>query len=394
MAAGLLFLVACGTSPSESNQITAIIDHAAQQQWLQVEKIRESGRVLNPRTVNADGSVKFIKYSDWTSGFFPGSMWYMYELTGDPKWLPVAQEQTQAIDSAKYLTWHHDIGFIIECSFGNGLRLSGNKAYEEVIVTAAQSLSTRFRPVAGIIQSWDVTGGWQAERGWECPVIVDNMMNLELLFHATALSGDSSFYKIAVSHADRTMQEQFRPDGSAYHVIDYSLTDGSVRNRHTAQGYAHESAWSRGQSWAIYGYTVMYRATGERKYLDQAIRTFEFMKNHKNMPADRIPYWDMDAPDIPNELRDASSAAIMASALYEISTYETTKAGYYKEYADQIIASLASPAYTAELGTNGNFILMHSVGSIPHNQEIDVPINYADYYYLEAVKRKRDIEQP
>ncbi len=394
VAVAILLAVSCTPTPPKSDQIAQIIDNAAKQEWIQFEQIAASGKVLNPRTTNPDGSVRYIRsYSDWTSGFFPGSMWYMYELTGDQKWLPIAQEQTMAIDSAKYLTWHHDIGFIIECSFGNGLRLTGNKAYEDVIVTAAKSLSTRFHPVAGIIQSWNVTGGWQSERGWECPVIIDNMMNLELLFHATDLTGDSTYYNIAVQHADRTMAEHFRPDASCYHVIDYSLEDGSVRNRHTAQGYAHESIWSRGQAWAIYGYTVMYRVTRDKKYLDQAIRTFEMMKNNKNMPADKIPYWDMDAPNIPNEPRDASSAAIIASALYEISAYEPAKADYYKGYADDIITSLASPAYTAPLGENGNFILMHSVGSIPHNQEIDVPLNYADYYYLEAVKRKRDLEQ-
>ena len=218
-------------------------------------------------------------------------------------------------------------------------------------------------------------------------------MNLELMFEATRLSGDSSFYKIAVSHADRTLQEHFRPDGSCYHVIDYSIKDGAVRHRQTAQGYADESIWSRGQAWAIYGYTVCYRETKDRKYLDQALKTFNMMKNLKNLPEDLIPYWDMDAPNIPNEPRDASTASCIASALYEISTMDVPDAAGYKAYADKLMASLSSPAYRAALGTNGNFLLMHSVGSIPHNSEIDVPLNYADYYYLEALKRKRDIEK-
>ena len=251
----------------------------------------------------------------------------------------------------------------------------------------------RFRPAAGIIQSWDVERGWQSERGWECPVIIDNMMNLELMFEATRLSGDSSFYKIAVSHADRTMEEHFRPDGSCYHVIDYSIKDGPVRHRQTAQGYADESIWSRGQAWAIYGYAVCYRETKDRKYLDQALKTFNMMKNLESMPEDLIPYWDMSAPNIPNEPRDVSTASCIASALYEISTMDVPDAAGYKMYADSIMVSLSSPAYRAALGTNGNFLLMHSVGSIPHNSEIDVPLNYADYYYLEALKRKRDIEK-
>lgn len=370
------------------------VENAKAQIGLEIDTIEASGKVLNPVTLTPEGNVFYCEYEDWRSGFFPGSVWYLYELTGDSALLPLAQKYTEALDEAKTLTWHHDIGFIINCSYGNGLRLIKKDAYKEVMLEAAQSLSTRFRETPGIIQSWNVTGNsWQSKRGWECPVIIDNMMNLELLFEGTRLSGDSTYYKIAVSHADRTMKEQFREDGSCYHVIDYSIKDGSVRHRQTAQGYANESAWSRGQAWAIYGYSVCYRETGDKKYLDQALKTFVFMKNHARMPADLIPYWDMDAPKIPDEPRDASSAAVIASALYEISTYDLPEATSYKEYADKIMLSLASPAYTAPLGENGRFILMHSVGSIPHDNEIDVPLNYADYYYLEALKRKADIKK-
>ena len=354
--------------------------------------IEASGKCLNPVTLKTDSSVYYCGYADWRSGFFPGSVWYLYELTGDSTLLPLAAKYTDAIEEAKNLTWHHDIGFIVNCSFGNGLRLAGTPSYKDVMVQAAKSLSTRFRPAAGIIQSWDVERGWQSERGWECPVIIDNMMNLELMFEATRLSGDSSFYKIAVSHADRTMEEHFRPDGSCYHVIDYSIKDGKVRHRQTAQGYADESIWSRGQAWAIYGYAVCYRETKDRKYLDQALKTFNMMKNLENMPEDLIPYWDMSAPNIPNEPRDVSTASCIASALYEISTMDVPDAAGYKMYADSIMVSLSSPAYRAALGTNGNFLLMHSVGSIPHNSEIDVPLNYADYYFMEALKRKKELE--
>jgi uncharacterized protein YyaL (SSP411 family) len=216
------------------------------------------------------------------------------------------------------------------------------------------------------------------------------MMILELLFNATMLSGDSSFYKIAVSHADKTMKNHYRPDYSCYHVVDYSLADGSIRNKHTAQGFAHESAWARGQAWGIYGFAMCYRETKDIQYLRQAQKAFEFVVNHKNFPSDFVPYWDFDTPKIPNEPRDASSAAILASALYELSTFENPE--YYKGWADKIMQSLASPAFRAKTGENGNFILMHSVGSIPHGNEIDVPLNYADYYFLEALKRKRDLE--
>jgi rhamnogalacturonyl hydrolase YesR len=378
--------------PVEADFISENISFAQAQIVEEIKNIENSGKVLNPVTLKKDGSVSYCPYSDWRSGFFPGTVWYLYELTADKTLLPIAIKYTEAIEEAKKLFWHHDIGFIIETGFGNALRLTDDKRYEEVIIEAAQTLSTRFREKPGVIQSWNVDRGWQSERDWQCPVIIDNLMNLELLFHATKLTGDSTFHKIAKSHADRTMQEHFRPDGSCYHVIDYDLSTGEVRNRHTAQGYAHESAWSRGQAWAIYGYTICYRETGDRNYLNAAVKTFNFMKDHPRMPEDLIPYWDMDAPEIPNELRDVSAASCIASALYELSTMDIDSAASYKIYADKIMTSLSSPAYRAKLGENGHFLLMHSVGSIPHNAEIDVPLNYADYYFMEALKRKRDIE--
>jgi len=378
------------TIDKTSDFITENINFAARQYGLQTEIIEKSGEVLNPKSI-IDGKMKYIRPQEWTSGFFPGSMWYLYELTGDEKWKNLGTKYTEAIEEVKNLTSHHDVGFMIGCSFGNALRLTGNERYKDVIVQAAKSLSTRFRPVAGIIQSWNITGGWQAERGWECPVIIDNMMNLELLFDATKYSGDSTFYQIAITHADKTIEHHFRDDYTTWHVIDYSLEDGSVRNKHTAQGFAHHSTWARGQSWGIYGYVVCYRETRNPKYLEQAKKAFEVVAKHINMPEDKVPYWDYDAPNIPNALRDASSAAIMASALYELATYENRE--YYKGWADDIMESLTSPAYRAEVGENGNFLLKHSVGSIPHGSEIDVPLNYADYYFLEALKRKRDLER-
>ena len=394
-----LVSISCATKTENSNFIEENIEFATQQIGNEIEIIEAADKFMNPTTLRADGSIYYCGYADWRSGFFPGSVWYLYELTGDRKYAELGHKYSKAIEEAKNVTNHHDVGFMVYCSFGNGFRLTGNSEYPNIIVQAAKSLSTRFRSVAGVIQSWDVNKE-RSERGWECPVIIDNMMNLELMFEATKFSGDSTFYNIAIAHADRTLAEHFRPDGSCYHVIDYSLEDGSVRHRHTAQGYDHESVWSRGQAWAIYGYVVCYRETGEQKYLDQALKTFEFMRNHKNAADDLIPYWDMDAPDTPEDnpyfenrnKRDVSSASIIASALYEISTMPVDNPAQYKEYADRMMESLASPAYRAELGTNGNFLLMHSVGSIPHNSEIDVPLNYADYYFLEALKRKRDLE--
>lgn len=394
-AAGVTICLLCsGSKPETSPFVRKNVDFAKAQLGCAIKTIEASGKCLNPVTLNTDGSVYYCGYADWRSGFFPGSIWYLYELTGDKTYLPLAKKYTEAISKAQDLTWHHDIGFIINCSYGNGLRLAKDESYTSVMIQAAKSLSTRFRPNAKVIQSWDVKGNsWQSKRGWECPVIIDNMMNLELLFEATKLSGDSTFYHIAVAHADRTLAEQFRPDGSCYHVVDYNIADGTVRHKQTAQGYADESIWSRGQAWAIYGFTVCYRETKDRRYLDQAIKTFNLMKDHPRMPKDLIPYWDMDAPKIPNEPRDASSASCIASALYEMSTYDTPDAASYKTYADRIMESLATPAYQPKVGSNGNFLLMHSVGSIPHNSEIDVPLNYADYYFMEALKRKKELDK-
>ena len=387
----LLTAVSC-TSP-KSPKVDFIEDNIANavaQQTLQTDLIEKSGKVLNPRTIEKDGSIHYIPIDDWCSGFFPGNIWYTYELTNDAKWLPLARKYTEALDSVKHLKWHHDVGFMIGSSYLNGSRIAKIEAYKDVIIEAAKSLSTRFRPNAGVIQSWDADKGWQSQRGWKCPVIIDNMMNLELLFEATALSGDSTYYNIAVSHADKTLANHFREDNSCYHVVDYDPETGEVRKKQTAQGYSDESAWARGQAWAIYGYTVCYRYTKDQRYLNHAEKVYNFIFNNPNLPEDLVPYWDYNAPNIPNEPRDASSAACTASALYELCTYIPNKG--YKEMADKIMESLGSPAYRAKVGTNGNFILMHSVGSIPHGAEIDVPLNYADYYFLEGLIRKRDLE--
>ena len=393
-AATLTAFAACNKSTPKTWDELAV-ENAYAQIGMQIDTIESlEGPFHNPTSLKTDGRVLYCDVTDWRSGFFPGTVWYLYELTGDSTLIPLARKYTEAISDAQYLKWHHDVGFMVGSSFGNGYRLTGDPAYADAVIEGARSLSTRFRPKAGIIQSWDVEPGSEREaRGWSCPVIIDNMMNLELLFEATRLSGDSSFYDLAVKHADRTLKEHFRPDGSCFHVIDYDSISGGVNHRHTAQGAAHSSAWSRGQAWAIYGYTVAYRETGNKAYLDRATGTFEFMRHHPNMPADLVPYWDMDAPCIPDEPRDASSAAVMASALYELCSMPAMadSAAVYKQYADSIMRSLSSPEYTASLGENGRFILTHSVTSKPADVEIDVPLNYADYYYLEALKRRRDL---
>lgn len=365
-------------------------DYAARQYKGHLAVIDSVGHFVNPRTVLPDGSTWYVDVDDWCSGFFPGSLWYLGELTGDSDWNKRAAAYTETLDTVQYLTWHHDVGFMIGSSYLNGYRLAGHEQYVPVVVNAARSLATRFRPGAGVIQSWNVDKGWQSERGWACPVIIDNMMNLEILFEATRFTGDSTYYNVAVSHANTTLANHFRADNSCYHVVDYDPETGDVRKRQTAQGYADESSWARGQAWALYGYTMCYRYTGDKRYLDHAVKVCDMIFSDPSMPDDLVPYWDYDAPGIPDEPRDASAAACTASALYELSTYLPD--GGYKDLADKVMTSLASPAYRASIGTNGHFLLMHSVGSIPHGHEIDVPINYADYYFLEALLRKRRLE--
>ncbi len=382
-------VVACSQTPQQTNIIDENIAVAKQQIGMLADSSEMGGKLRIPSTIR-NGKIHFVPIDDWVSGFFAGTLWYMYELTGDEAWATRAQKHTEILDSVKHLKWHHDVGFMIGDSYGNGERLKQIPGYKEVIVETAKSLATRFREVPGVIQSWDADRGWQGKRGWQCPVIIDNMMNLELMFKASEFSGDDTFRRMAISHADRTMQEHFRDDNSCYHVVDYDLTTGEVRGRCTAQGYADESAWARGQAWAVYGYTTCYRFTGDKKYLDHAEKVAAFILNDENMPEDLVPYWDFDAPKIPNEPRDVSSAAIVASAFYEMYTY--TKNELYKQQADKMIESLSTPAYRAAVGENKGFLLMHSVGSIPHNSSIDVPLNYADYYFLEALIRKGHVE--
>ena len=386
-----VFLMTPAFCHAENNDISNVINNdinfSTRQYSLMLQQIGREGKVRIPKTIDKLGRMVYIPIDDWCSGFFPGSLCYLYQLTNDKSWLLQSKRFTEALDSIQYLTWHHDVGFMIGSSYLNIYRLSPNKAYKKAIIQTAKSLCTRFRKKAGVIQSWNVDRGWQSKRGWTCPVIIDNMMNLELLFEATRLSGDSTYWKVAVSHANKTLENQFRKDGSCYHVVDYDPNNGAVLHRQTAQGYADNSAWARGQAWAVYGYTVCYRYTHDRKYLDQAVKTLNFVMQNPNLPDDLIPYWDFDAPNIPNEPRDASSAACIASALYEMNNYLPDNG--YTSLADRIIRSLSSPKYRAPLGKNGCFLLMHSVGSIPHNNEIDVPLNYADYYFLEALTRRK-----
>lgn len=376
--------MAAGCAPAEK-PISYIIDEAvenAREQVILLGRKYELRDGLLPRTFEHGKDV----CSDsrwWTSGFFPGTLWYVFENTGDTTVLNYARMYTARVEREKYTTDNHDVGFMIGCSFGNGFRLTSDPAYKETLITAAHSLSTRYNEVTGTVRSWD-----HSTEKWQYPVIIDNMMNLELLMWVAEHTGNDKLMKIAVSHADKTMEHHFRPDYSSYHVVSYDTLTGLPHAKNTHQGYSDSSSWSRGQSWGLYGYTCMYRFTKDKKYLIHACNIASFLMNHRNMPEDGIPYWDYDAAQIPDTPRDASAAAVMASALIELSDYVSGKmAASYMNFAQKQIRSLASDQYTAAPGENGCFILKHSTGAIPFDSEIDTPLTYADYYYLEALTR-------
>jgi len=341
----------------------------------------KTDKALFPRSVK-DGQIKLVDGEDWTSGFFPGSLWYAYELTGDKQLLGNARYFTNKLEPQQYFTGNHDIGFIMYCSYGNARRLSPEKKDSLILVNSAISLTKRFFPKVGLIRSWD-------NERWAFPVIIDNMMNLELLFEMSKTTGNPLYRDIAIKHADKTMENHFRKDMSSYHVVSYNPETGKVETKETHQGYSNESAWSRGQAWGLYGYTLCYRETGDKKYLTHAKAIASYIMNHPTMPKDKVPYWDYNAPKIPNEPRDASAGAVAASALLEL--YTITGEKQYFSFAEKTLKSLSGKKYLAKAGTNHNFILMHSVGSIPGKFEVDKPLNYADYYYLEALKRYMDI---
>lgn len=339
---------------------------------------------VTPRSINKDGSLAMIHPHDWCSGFFPGSLWQMYAYTHDDFWRQQAISNTWLIEESKWHKGTHDLGFMMNNSFGKAYQLTGERSYKDVVLQSARTLITRYSSKVKSIRSWD-----HNRDKWKYPVIIDNLMNLEMLFWATQETGDSIFWKIAVNHANTTMKNHFRPDYSSFHVVDYDPETGEVRARQTAQGYADDSFWSRGQAWGLYGYTMCYRFTKNPAYLQQARHIADFFFGLPNLPEDLIPYWDMKAPGIPNVPRDASAGAIMASALYELCGYVSTEdSKRYRAIADKIVDSL-NQHYRAESGTTYGFLLFHSTGHHPAGSEIDVPLNYADYYYLEALTRKR-----
>ena len=320
----------------------------------------------------------------WTSGFYPGSLWYTYLYTGNEEIKALAEKNTEKLYIETQIVRSHDIGFMVNCSYGNAYRITGDEKYREPFINAAHLLATRFNPTVGLTLSWNVT---PKRKHWRYPVIIDNMMNLELLTKAHALCGVDSLLNVALTHANTTMKNHFRPDYTTWHVVDYEPETGDIRMKVTHQGYSDDSAWARGQAWAVYGYTMMYREVSEPAYLAQAENVAKMLL--ERLPEDGIPYWDFDSPDAPDSQRDASAGAIMASAFIELSGYTADKqlSKALMKMAEKQIRTLASDEYLAQPDRNGYFLLKHSVGSYPSDTEVNVPLTYADYYFLEALLR-------
>lgn len=377
----IVALSACTSKEDETKKWAVdAVDVASIQLKDLANRCAESGKL--PRSIGKNNKVRLENKYDWTSGFFPGTLWYQYELTGDPYFREQAEYYTSLLRDVKDFKETHDLGFMMYCSYGNQNRIAPNDTIAPLLISTADNLIARFNPEIKAIRSWDFGD-------WNYPVIIDNMMNLELLFWASDYSGNPKYKDIAITHANTTLQHHFREDMSSYHVISYN-DDGTVESKGTFQGYADDSDWARGQAWALYGYVVSYRATKDPVYLKAAQDIAELIMYEETMPTDQIPYWDFDAIDIPNAPRDVSAASITASALLELST-QVEEGSVYFNQAELILKNLSKPPYLAEVGTNHGFLLKHATGHLPANSEIDTSLNYADYYYIEAIKRYFDI---
>ncbi|QES90969.1 glucuronyl hydrolase [Rhizosphaericola mali] len=321
----------------------------------------------------------------WCTGFYPGNLLYIYQQTKDESLLPEIRRTLKVIQPNENYTGNHDLGFMMFCSFGNAISILKDASYKKILFQSATSLSSRFRPHIPAIQSWNKS------KNFNCPVIIDNMMNLELLEWVSQHGGDRKFAEIALQHANTTMKNHFRSNYSSFHVVDYDTSNGTVLQKKTWQGYADSSSWARGQGWGLYGFTMMYRFTKNKKFLEQARHIAHYILNNPKLPIDKIPYWDFSDPKIPNVPRDASAGALIASALLELGQYTSGKEkSNYVTNAEIMLQSLSSPGYRSKLGSNGGFLLMHSTGALPFNSEVDVPLIYADYYFLEALIRYKN----
>ena len=384
----------CTHKPSGTLDVNKALDYCAEQTQRTLTELKTDSGIdytMMPRNIMADEhhwNCRKATKEEWCAGFWPGVLWYDYEYTQDKHILEEAKKFTNSLEFLSQIpAYDHDLGFLVFCSYGNGYRLTKDPAYKKVILDTADSLATLFNPVVGTMLSWPRE---VEPRNWPHNTIMDNMINLEMLFWAAKNGGNPYLYDVAVSHADKTMKCQFRPDYTSYHVAVYDTITGNLIKGVTHQGYADSTMWARGQAWAIYGYTVVYRETKDPKYLDFAQKVTDVYL--ERLPEDKVPYWDFSAPGIPDTPRDASAAAVVASALLELSTYLPNGTGKrYKDAAIEMLASLNSDSYQS--GKSKPSFLLHSVGHWPAHSEIDASIIYADYYYIEALLRLKRLQE-
>lgn len=379
-----LLCLACQKQESMEELTARVFERAAAQMEL-MDKNLDSAAVSNPgvaiypRSINKEGALWTSNYKWWCSGFYPGSMWYVYEYTGDEKIKELALKYQAGLEPLRFRKDDHDIGFQLMCSYGNCLRLTEDQTCVPVLIDGANSLASRFDPEVGCTRSWSFGK-------WSFPVIVDNMMNMELLLKAAELGGSDSLKNVALAHARTTMKNHFRDDKSCFHLVDYNPETGEVAGKQTVQGLADDSAWARGQAWGLYGFTMVYRFCKEQDILDHAIAIAEYLL--PRLPEDGVPFWDYDSAEIPNDVRDASAAAIMASGLIELSQYvDAEKEERYLATVEKMLRTLASEEYLCAEGEDYGFLLKHSTGNKNTDSEVDVPLTYADYYFLEALIR-------
>ena len=384
----------CTHKPSGTLDVNKALDYCAKQTQRTLTELETDSGIdytMMPRNIMADEqhwNCRKATKEEWCAGFWPGVLWYDYEYTKDKQVLEEAENFTHSLKFLSHIpAYDHDLGFLVFCSYGNGYRLTKNPAYKQVILDTADTLATLFNPIVGTILSWPRE---VEPRNWPHNTIMDNMINLEMLFWAAKNGGNPYLYDIAVSHADKTMKSQFRPDYTSYHVAVYDTITGNLIKGVTHQGYADSTMWARGQAWAIYGYTVVYRETKDPKYLDFAQKVTDVYLDR--LPEDKVPYWDFDDPSIPNAPRDASAGAVVASALLELSTYLPNGTGKrYKDAAIEMLTSLSSDSYQS--GESKPSFVLHSVGHWPNHSEIDASIIYADYYYIEALLRLKRLQE-
>ena len=329
-----------------------------------------------PSITDRTGTWQTLTAKAWTSGFFPGSLWLAYRRTGRPAFKTEARAWTHALAGQARDTSTHDIGFQIMSSFGNGYGITHDKAYKQTILRAASSLATRYDPTVGAIRSWGARGNTQHFK-----VIIDNLMNLQLLFWASAHGGRRAWKQIATRHALTTATHFVRADGSVIHLVDFDPTTGAVLGTANPQGYTTDSTWSRGQAWAVFGFATAYAATGNTRLLSAARRTADYFLTE--LPAACVPYWDFDAPDIPDAPTDTSAAAIAAAGLLHLARLDpdADRRKRYAMGASRILSSLATH-YVADQGQATLTGSVATLGVAPP----DIGTAYGDYYLFQAVQ--------